>query len=167
MLDALPDRDTEESLSLVEDVIREAAAMPKLMVPAEFAAVGPLLFLLVGGRDGVDAYRHGVIVDDEVFIPLYRETLASLLAEVPGLSVLNPLVEAGIAQDHRENAALLAALELLDPVDGSRPRLAAATRFTVPAALHAAAKFALLTPALLPAAGVAGGLMARRLLGRG
>jgi hypothetical protein len=69
---------------------------------------------------------------------------------------LMPVVNRAIEHDHRENANLLAAFDLLDPAGDSAPQVMAATRHAAPAAAHAASKFALLAPAIVSAAVVAG-----------
>ena len=148
---AHPDGTSPDGLELLRQVMREAGRVPATTVLTEFATVGPVLCALVGGRRGVPRHRAGVRRDEEVFIPLYRRTFAALLAEVPAGPHLMPLVDAAIAHDHRENAHLLAAFDLLDPPDDAPPRVAAATRHTAPAAIRAAAKFALLLPAVVPA----------------
>jgi hypothetical protein len=63
------------------------------------------------------------------------------------------LVDLAIAQDHRENANLLAAFAMLDPAAGEEPDVLGATRHTAPAAGHAAVKFLLLLAPTVPAAG--------------
>jgi hypothetical protein len=55
----------------------------------------------------------------------------------------------------------MAAFDLLDPPDGTHPRVWVASRHTGPAALHAGVKFALLLPAIVPGVAVAVGLALR------
>lgn len=151
-----------DGLALLAELVREARCYPRATVLAEFATFGPVLNALVGGRRGVPRYRQGVERDEERFIPLYRQTFEALLADVPGGRALMAAVDGAIEHDHRENANLLAAFELLDP-DGSRePRVLGATRYAAPAAGHAAVKFALLAPAVVPAAAGAALHWARR-----
>ena len=141
-----------DGLSLLAELARESRHYPKATVLAEFATFGPVLNALVGGRRGVPRYRQGVERDEERFIPLYRQTFAALLADVPAGGALMAAVDGAIEQDHRENANLLVAFDLLDPDGDRQPRVLAATRYAAPAAGHAAAKFALLSPAVVPAA---------------
>ena len=141
----------DDALDLVDQLIDLSRVMPPGTVAAELAAFGPLLNLVVGGRDGVPAYRDGVLLDEAEFIDLYRRVFESLLAAFPGGSVLQRLVELAIKQDHLENANLLAAFDLLDPEDGSDPAVLGATRFAAPAAAHAATKFLLLAVPTVPA----------------
>lgn len=141
-----------DALVLVERLRELSSQMPPLTVAAELACVGPLLFAVVGGRDGVREFRDGVLLDDAVFIDSYREAFEVLLAGTPGGSALLRLVDLAVVQDRRENAALLAAFDLLDPDSGAAPRLLAATRYSAPAAAHALAKFLLLAPPAVPAA---------------
>ncbi len=153
-----------DGLSLLRGLAREAHCYPRGTVLAEFATFGPVLNALVGGRRGVPRYRRGVVRDEERFIPMYRRTLETLLDDMPGGARLMPAVDRAIEHDHRENVNLLAAFDLLDPAVDENPRVMAATRHTAPAAAHAAAKFALLTPAVLGAAGGAAQLWLRRVL---
>ncbi len=144
-----------DGLSLLRDLAREATCYPKTTVLVEFATFGPVLNALVGGRRGVPRHSKGIQRDEERFIPLYRQTLEALVSDVPcGLRSM-PMVDVAIEQDHRENANLLAAFALLDPPGDDDPRVWAATRYAAPAAAHAAAKFALLAPVVIPAAGAA------------
>jgi hypothetical protein len=147
-----PVRDVDQdALALLVDLYRLGKQMPCLMVPAEFALVGPVLNLVIGGRTGAPTYRAALQLDTERYIPSYRATLATLLLGLPGERDLMDLVDRAIRQDLLENEHLLAALDNLDPPDGAAPQVHAATRHTLPAAGHAAAKFALLIPAVLPA----------------
>jgi hypothetical protein len=141
----------EDALALVADLRALADQMPRLTVAAEFATLGPVLNAIVGGRNGVGEFREGVLLDEAAYIDRYREVFAALLADTPGRSALLHLVDLAIAQDHRENANLLAAFDLLDPDGADEPKVLAATRYAVPAAAHAAAKFALLLPPTVPA----------------
>lgn len=155
----------DDPLDLVEQLLDLSRVMPAGTVAAELATFGPLLNLIVGGRDGVPAYRDGVLLDDAEFIDLYRRVFESLLAEVPGGSALQRLVALAIQQDHRENANLLAAFDLLDPEDDSAPAVLGATRFAAPAAAHATAKFLLLAVPTVPALARYTVLRARSLVG--
>ncbi len=152
-----------DGLSLLVGLAREAHCYPRATVLAEFATLGPILNALVGGRRGVPRYRRGVVRDEERFIPMYRQTLDALLADIPGGSTLMLAVDRAVEHDHRENLNLIAAFDLLDPAGDDDPRVMAATRHTAPAAGHAAAKFALLTPAVFAATGAAALLWLRRL----
>ena len=136
-------------------------AQPRLIVVAEFAALGPALNLVVGGQDGVERYRQAVRADEVRFIPLYRAVLAALLRRVPAGALLGGLVDRAVEHDHRENPHLMAAFDLLDPPGGTQPRVWVASRHTGPAALHAGVKFALLLPVVVPAVAVAAGLALR------
>jgi hypothetical protein len=131
------------------------------MVVAELAVLGPVLNLVVGGRDGVERYRDAVRADEARFIPLYRAVLTVLLGRVPAGALLGGLVRRAVAHDHRENAHLMGAFDLLDPPDGTKPRVWGASRHTGPAAFHAGVKFALLLPVIAPAVAVAAGLALR------
>jgi hypothetical protein len=150
-----------EVWDLLGDLVGESRAQPRLIVVAEFAALGPALNLVVGGQDGVERYRQAVRADEVRFIPLYRAVLAALLRRVPAGALLGGLVDRAVEHDHRENAHLMAAFDLLDPPDGTQPRVWVASRHTGPAALHAGVKFALLLPAVVPAVAVAAGLALR------
>lgn len=152
MTGAVGRRASPDPLALLAELVALARRMPPLTVPAEFATVGPVLYLMIGGRSGAQAYRDALHLDNEAFIPAYRSILATLLDGVPGHGWLDALVEGAVVHDHAENANLLAALDELDPPDGSPPRVRAATRYTLPAARHASIKFALLAPVLPPAA---------------
>lgn len=154
----------QDALTLLADLHRLGTQMPCLMVPAEFSLVGPVLNLMIGGRTGAPTYRAALHLDTERYIPTYRATLAALLHGLPGERHLMDLVERAIHQDLLENEHLLAALDRLDPPHGAAPRVGAATRHTLPAAGHAAAKFALLVPAVLPAVPVAATIALRRLV---
>ena len=132
-----------ETLAMLGDVYRLGKQMPPLMVPAEFALLGPVLNLLMGGRSGAPTYRTALHLDNERYIPAYRATLGALLRGRPGERHLTTLIDRAISHDRLENANLLAALDELDPA--------------LPAARHAATKFMLLAPALPPAVAVAGG----------
>jgi hypothetical protein len=145
-----------DGLELLAQLRREARNYPKATVLVELATLGPVLNLLVGGRTGVPRHRDSIDRDEATFIPLYRATLERLLANVAGHAGWMRLVDRAIAHDHQENTHLLKAFDLLDPPDAAAPRVMAATRHAAPAAGHAIAKFALLAPAVAPAAGVAG-----------
>ena len=151
-----PVRDSDQDvLALLADLHRLGKQMPCLMVPAEFALAGPVLNLMIGGRTGAPTYRTALHLDTARYIPAYRHTLTALLHGLPGERHLMDLVDRATDQDQLENEHLLAALDRLDPPDGAPPQVHAATRHTLPAAGHAAAKFALLFPAVLPAVLVA------------
>jgi hypothetical protein len=90
---------------------------------AEFAALGPVLNLVVGGQDGVERYWHAVRADEARLIPLFRAVLSALLGRLPAWPLLGGLVDRAVEHDHRENAHLMAAFDLLDPPDGTRPRV--------------------------------------------
>lgn len=152
-----------DGLELLAQLRSEARNYPKATVLVELATLGPVLNLLAGGRAGVPRHRDGIDRDESTFIPLYRATLDRLLIEVPGHAGWMRLVDRAIAHDHQENADLLKAFNLLDPPDAAAPQVMAATRHAAPAAGHAAAKFAVLAPAVVPAAGVAGWRAAQRL----
>jgi hypothetical protein len=107
---------------------------------------------VVGGRDGVGAFREGVLLDEAAYIDLYRRVYEALLVGTPGRSALMRLVDLAIAHDRAENDHLLSAFAMLDPQDGGQPEVLAATRHAAPAAAHAAVKFALLLPPTVPAA---------------
>jgi hypothetical protein len=153
-----------DALVLLTDLCRLGKQMPRLMVPAEFAMVGPVLNLMIGGRSGAPVYRAALHLDTERYIPAYRATLAALVRGLPGQRHLMDLVDRAIRHDLVENDHLLAALDRLDPPDGAAAQVHAATRYTLPAARHAAAKFALLAPAVLPALPVAATLALRRVI---
>lgn len=157
-------RGTEDALVLLADLHRLSAQMPPLMLPAEFALVGSVLNLMIGGRTGAPVYRAALRLDTEQFIPAYRATLGALLAGLRGEHHLMNLVDQAIRQDLLENEHLLAALDKLDPPDGAAPQVHAATRHTLPAAGHATAKFAFLAPALLTALPMVATLALRRKL---
>ena len=150
-----------EVWDLLGDLVGESRAQPRLIVVTEFAALGPVLNLVVGGQDGVERYRHAVRADEARFIPLYRAVLTALLGRLPAGPLLGGLVDRAVAHDQRENAHLMAAFDLLDPPDGTQPRVWGASRHTGPAAVHAGVKFALLLPAIVPAVAVAAGLALR------
>lgn len=152
-----------DGLELLARLRCEAKQFPRATVLVELATLGPVLNLLVGGRPGVPRHREGIRRDESTFIPLYRSTLDCLLAGVPGHAVLMRVVARAIDHDHQENAHLLKAFDLLDPPDAGPPQVMSATQYAAPAAGHAAAKFALLAPAVVPAAGVAGYRAAQRL----
>ena len=67
-------------------------------------------------------FRDGVLLDEAAFIDLYRRVYEALLADTPGRSSLLRLVDLAIAQDHQENASLLAAFAMLDPDRLARTR---------------------------------------------
>jgi hypothetical protein len=154
----------QDPLAQLAALHRLGKQMPPLMVPAEFALTGPVLNLMIGGRTGAPTYRVGLRLDTERYIPTYRATLAALLHGLPGERHLMDLVDHAIHQDLLENEHLLAALDRLDPPGGAAPDFRSATRHTLPAARHAAAKFALLVPAVLPALPVAATVALRRLI---
>jgi hypothetical protein len=141
-----------EALALVGELRELSRRMPPRTVAAELATFGPLMNAIVGGRNGVPAYRDGVLLDESAFIDLYRRVYGTLLADTPGRSSLMRLVDLAIAQDHQENAGMLAAFAMLDPPAGEEPDVLGATRHAAPAAAHAAAKFLLLLAPTLPAA---------------
>lgn len=138
-----------DPLALVDALWDLTLQMPRRTVAAELATFGPVLNAVVGGREGVGAFRDGVLLDEAAYIDLYREVYQALLADMPAGSALLGMVDLAIEQDHRENDHLLSAFAMLDPEDGGRPEALAATRHAAPAAAHAAAKFALL---LVPSA---------------
>ena len=147
--------DRPDTLAMLGELYRLGKQMPPLMLPAEFALLGPILNLMIGGRSGAPAYRTALHLDNDRYIPAYRATLGALLRGLPGEHHLTTLIDHAITHDQFENTHLLAALDDLDPPDGAPPRVRAATRWTLPAAAHAATKFTLLTPALPPAVAVA------------
>lgn len=104
-------------------LVGESRAQPRLIVVAEFAAAGPVLNLVVGVQDGVERHRQAVRADEARFIPLYRAVLTALLGRLAAGPVLGRLVDRAVAHDHRENAHLKAAFDLLDPPDGTHPRV--------------------------------------------
>lgn len=138
-------------LALVGELRELSRKMPPRTVAAELATFGPLLNAIVGGRDGVAAFRDGVLLDEAAFIDAYLRVYRALLADLPGRSALLRLVDLAITEDHRENASLLAAFAMLDPAAGQEPDVLGATRHTAPAAAHAVVKFLLLLPPSVPA----------------
>lgn len=69
-----------ESRALLEELVRESRHYPGTTIFVEFATLGPVTYALVGGRRGVARHRAGVERDEQLFIPLYRRTLQTLLA---------------------------------------------------------------------------------------
>ena len=153
-----------DGLAMLGELYRLGKQMPPLTVPAEFALLGPVLNLMIGGRSGAPTYRTALHLDNDRYIPAYRATLSTLLRGLPAEHHFCTLIDRAITHDQFENTHLLAALDELDPPDGAPPRMRAATRYTLPAARHAAAKFALLAPVLPPAVAAAGVLVLRHVL---
>jgi hypothetical protein len=58
-----------EVWALLGDLVGESRAQPRRIVVAEFAVLGPVLNLVVGGQDGVERYRQAVRADEAPFIP--------------------------------------------------------------------------------------------------
>lgn len=107
-----------ESRALLEELVRESRHYSGTTILVELATLGPVTYALVGGRRGVARHRACVERDEQRFIPLYRrtlQTLQTLLAPTPAGPRPMRLVDRAIEHDHRENANLLAAFDLLDP----------------------------------------------------
>ena len=92
-----------DTLAMLGELYRLGKQMPPLMLPAEFALLGPILNLMIGGRSGAPAYRTALHLDNDRYIPAYRATLGALLRGLPGEHHLTTLIDHAITHDQLEN----------------------------------------------------------------